>query len=390
IKRDSVKKVDAVRTTFASGTRYDSIKKVDAVRTTFASGTRYDSIKKEDSVRIPFASIKQTDSIKIAFERSTVKETEAPFIAASASADAVHYRLPRFSSWQLDPALHWGWGSGKDDTLIHKVVAVGATDSISKTTITKDNTPTAATKNKTQQSETTAATTSPNDKIKQTVTAIEKTSLIKSIMQNTFSNRYQKPGGQGVRMNNGQGPFSFLLNLGVTADEVYYANPTIQIGLPFLYGIASLSTNFNLVGARFGAGISAKLSDDWRLHLQGTTGRQLHYVDVGENNDSAGTHVRTGQVKSRILKFSLVAEKQLGERLRLQAGIVLNSQLLQYTMDDSTHTLSIAEMDQAYKQFNIIHAPYTISNTYGVNQNTKIWIGFQVGVFYNINFNKRK
>lgn len=356
----------------------DSIKKDDSVKTAFIPGINRDSLKK-------------TDSVKIAFGRGTTKATNLPPFT---SADGAYHQRLRFVGCQPDPWLSWGWGSKKEDTLIHKTAVIGGTDSTDNAqqpaVITKANTPIVATNKKTQQPENTTASASPDEKIKQAAITTGKTSLVKSILQNTFSNRYQKPGGQGVRRSDTQGPFSFLLNTGVTADEVYYANPTIQIGLPFLYGIASVSTNFNLVEFRAGVGISARLSEDWRLHLQGTTGRQLQHIDVHKDGDTSSGSIRTGQVKSRILKFSVVAERQLGEHFRLQAGIVLNSQRLQYSMDDNAGLLSVTEMDKVYQQFNVIHAPYTISNTYSPGLNTKTWIGFQVGIFYNINFNKRE
>lgn len=136
---------------------------------------------------------------------------------------------------------------------------------------------------------------------------------------------------------------------------------------------------------RAGVGIAARLSDDWRLHLQGTTGQQSHMYDV---IDTIGQSL-SGTLNSRILKISIVAEKKMGKHFRLQAGIVLNSQRIQYTPGNGGDLLT-TKMDQIYQQTNIIHAPYTISNTYGYRQSTKTWIGFQVGIFYNINFNKRE
>jgi hypothetical protein len=351
----------------------DSIKKEDSVKTAFVPGINSDPIKKTDSLKTPFG-------------RSTTKEINLPPFT---SADGAYHQRLRFVGCQPDPWLSWGWGSKKEDTLIHKTVAIKGTDSTDKAeqpaTITKANTPVVATNKKTQQPETTTASASPDEKIKQTSITTGKTSLAKSILQNTFSNRYQKPGGQGVRGSRVQGPFSLLVNVGVTADEVYYANPTIQIGLPFLYGIASYSTNFNLIGFRAGVGIAARLSNDWRLHLQGTTGSQSQLFSF---SDTIGHSVQ-GTLKSQLLKFSLVGERYVGEHLRLQAGIVLSNQRVQYNTNDGV-PLSALNMDKVYQQINIIHAPYTITNYNGYGQNTKTWIGFQVGIFYNINFNRRR
>jgi hypothetical protein len=357
-----------------------------------APAVQSDAIKKTDSVQSVFVyvtSLKKTDSVKMVFGRITAKEPGTPSTAALTSADGAYHQRPRLTGCHPDPYLQWGWGRKKDDTLIHKIVAVGGTDSMYKeqqaAAITKSNLLTAATINTSKQAETATATTSPDDKIKSASASSTKNSLVKSILQNTFSNHYQRPAGQGVRRS-GERPFSFLLNTGVTADEVYYANPTVQIGLPFLYGIASYSTNFNLVSFRVGAGIAVRLSDDWRLHAQGTTGRQLADFSF---SDTIGQSL-SGRINSRLLKFSLVAERKVGEHFRVQAGLVFNNQRTKYIMDNDADPLSVADMDKIYHQMNIIHAPYTISNIYGDKQNIKTWIGFQVGIFYNINFNKRK
>ncbi|MGO4293351.1 hypothetical protein [Chitinophaga sp. RAB17] len=364
-----------------AGSLRDTIRKQDSIKAGLVYGIQRDSIKEEDTLRIAFASGNHYNAIKT---------TDSQIIHYSTPADDTHNRLLRFSSWQLDPSLHWGWGSGTGDTLRNKIITIARKDStnIAEQQPTNDainQTPKVATDNKVKNGEIVAATASLHDITIEQSTNTAKTSLVKSILQNTFSNRYQKPDGQGVRRSGEQGPFSFLLNLGVTGDESYYVNPTIQIGLPFLYGIASAGTNFNLVGFRVGAGIAARISEDWRIHLQMTTGKQLQDFSYGNPVDTIGEHI-SGAVNMRLMKFSLVAERKLGEHFRLQAGLVFNSQRLQYRADSNT----VYTPQMVYQRLNIIHAPYTISDTYNGYLNTKTWIGFQLGIFYNINFKRRK
>lgn len=378
IPPDTIRKTDSV---FVWGGLRDTIRKTDSLKAGLAGNLKRDSIKKEDTLRIAFASGNRYNAIKT---------TGARLISYSTPADAAHNRLLRFSSWQLDSSMLWGWGSGTGDTLRNKIIAITGKDSANNTQLQPANDATnqmlkVATDNKVKNTEIVTASASPLDITIQQSTTTIRTSLVKSILQNTFSNRYQKPGGQGVRRSGEQGPFSFLLNLGVTGDESYYVNPTIQIGLPFLYGIASASTNFNLAGFRVGAGIAARISEDWRIHLQMTTGKQLQNFSYGSSVDTIGEHI-SGSVNMRLMKFSLVAERKLGEHFRLQAGLVFNSQRLQYRADSNT----VYTPQMVYQRINIIHAPYTISDTYNGYRNTKTWIGFQLGIFYNINFKRRK
>lgn len=187
----------------------------DSGNIAIASGIQRDTIKKEDSVKAAFVSGIKRDSIKktVAFGRDAAKETNTPFIPGFISADGAYHQGIRFIGCQPDPSLSWGWGRKKEDTLIHKIVTIGGTDSTNKeqqqATITKNNTATVATNNKTQQPEIATASTSPDDKIKQASTTRTKTSVVKSILQNTFTNRYQRPGGQGIRRPGEERPFSF-------------------------------------------------------------------------------------------------------------------------------------------------------------------------------------
>jgi len=274
-------------------------------------------------------------------------------------------RLNAFTGRFSGPSLHWGWGSRQEDTLEHNDLVFKWTDSAGhiNTATTIPPMKAVTTKN---------AGAAPRSSI---------ISGINTILQNTFSNRYQRPAALGSEGRRQQGAFSFLVNTGVSADEVYYANPTIQMGFPFLYGIASWSTNFKVSGFRWGGGISARVAEDWRIHLQATTGSQQ------ESFDTVGV---PRMLKTRLLKVGLLAERQLNERLRIQAGVVWNNLLIRYQGDSSLTPSTPREMDDVYNQLNFIRPPYTISNSYGEGRNTKAWIGFQLGIFYNINFYRKR
>jgi hypothetical protein len=316
-----------------------------------------------------------TDSLEVLTGTDSVKTLNAGLIRKNNPADTLHNRL---LPWQLRVAMPQGWGGKRSDSLYNKITTIGFADTVKNV---REETPAITAKNETIKHITSAQkdTAAVNNTIKRPTTASqEKTSAIKTFLENTFSNRYQKAGGQGVR---GPSPFSFLLNTGMTADDVFYVNPTIQMGFPFLYGIASWSSNFRVSGLRWGGGISARIAEDWRLHLQATTGKQQEQsFDSIELKRSAS---------SRLFKISLLAERKINERFRVQAGIVFNNLLIRYTQDGKPATFSEAKMAQLYEELNFIRPLYTLTNTYGEGRNAKSWIGIQVGIFYNINFRKR-
>ncbi|RAK30757.1 UNVERIFIED_ORG: hypothetical protein DFS12_109152 [Chitinophaga ginsengisegetis] len=168
---------------------------------------------------------------------------------------------------------------------------------------------------------------------------------------------------------------------GMVADESFYVNPTIQAGLPFLYALGSWSTNFSFSMLRYGAGTSIRLSDSWRLHLQGTTGN----MEAGY--DSLGYIQKT--VKVQLHKLALVGEKQIGNHWRLQLGAVLNSLQTAYYTDGKPAALKMEE-SEALAHVKYFKPPYTISNNFSpdATRSNKLWIGFQIGIFYRLNFYK--
>ncbi|MBV8253383.1 MAG: hypothetical protein JO154_12310 [Chitinophaga sp.] len=186
----------------------------------------------------------------------------------------------------------------------------------------------------------------------------------------------------GVQTEGTRPLFSPVIKAGFSADETFYFNTTIQGGFRFLYGIASWNTNFKTAGFRYGAGIAVGLSEDWRLHLTGTTGR------MEKGYDTAGLHK---QAESRHSRIGLTAEKQLNEKWSLQLGITYSLLRTTYYINGERRA-PIMDEDPLRKYLNPITPLYTISNNYdlGGAEHNQSWIGFQLGIFYNINFSKRR
>jgi hypothetical protein len=173
---------------------------------------------------------------------------------------------------------------------------------------------------------------------------------------------------------------NLLLKGGLSADDVFYCNPTIQLGIPYVYGIAAWSTNFNLSGFRYGLGGAVPLSDRWKLHLQLTTG------NLSSAFDTTG---RRWEFRTRLHRAACIAEANLSSRVSIQFGPVFNLMKLTFYRAGEKVAPGLPT-DQVDKKFNLLQPIYTISDNYSMNraQSTKTWIGFQVGIFYDLNFFK--
>lgn len=173
-----------------------------------------------------------------------------------------------------------------------------------------------------------------------------------------------------------------FVKAGITTDDIFYCSPTIQAGIPYVYGIASWSSNFTISGLRYGVGGSIPLSDQWKLHLQVTTGNLSSKFD---------TTIQHWEFKTQLHRAAFMAEAKLGNRFTLQFGPVLNVMKLTFYRDGEEHSpgLTTARVDQKFK---LIQPVYTISDNYSMNasKSIKTWIGLRVGIYYNFNFYKKE
>lgn len=198
-----------------------------------------------------------------------------------------------------------------------------------------------------------------------------------------LSNWFRRSSGGGIR-NSSDGPRPGLIpfaGAGVSLEESFIVNGQLQAGMPFLYALASWGTGRNASGLRYGAGISAPLGENWRLHLQGTTGKmQFDY-------DSA-TFLKK-EIRMRWQKLALIGERRLNDHLGVQAGISLNILRSEYYMMGSPTPLGSVE-ETALKNVNYFKPLYTISDTFSpdATDSRKMWVGVQVSVIYRLHFRK--
>ncbi len=197
---------------------------------------------------------------------------------------------------------------------------------------------------------------------------------------------------------------NLLLSFGVSADEIYYFNPSVRAGFTFLY--ATLSYNIGSSPQwRYGLGSSARISEKWNMHLAFNTGKKvpgafnLTTADTIPPLDSIGpptiiTANHAIAVQSRLSRFSLLLEYKFTEDLSLSAGATLNYLTTEYSSNDQPvafNSFSKSIVADPDKEFRIIKPPYLLGNSYSGNNsgNTKIWIGFQLSLFYRIPFFER-
>ncbi|SJZ80419.1 hypothetical protein SAMN04488128_1011660 [Chitinophaga eiseniae] len=200
-----------------------------------------------------------------------------------------------------------------------------------------------------------------------------------------LSNWFRRSSGGGIRNSSdglrpGLTPF---VGAGVSLEESFIVNGQLQAGMPFLYALASWGTGRGASGLRYGVGVSAPLGEDWRLHLQATTGKmQFDY-------DSA-TFLKK-EVRIRWQKLALMGERRLNDHLGVQAGISLNILRSAYYMMGSPTPLGSAE-ETALKDVRYFKPLYTISDTFSPDaaDSRKMWLGVQVSVIYRLHFRKAR
>jgi hypothetical protein len=197
-----------------------------------------------------------------------------------------------------------------------------------------------------------------------------------------------------------------LFAAGILADETYYLNPTVRAGFDFLYGTVSYNVG-PFPHWRFGIGGSAKVNDNWTLHVGINTGSSIFQnyniqtFDTIVQPQPPDTFVppviiETNTplvVKSKLTRFSVSAEWNLGRGFTLGGGLILNRMKTDYSSNGNPVTLNnfLPVGYDADSKYRTIKPPYLLGNTYNGNSssNVKTWIGLQVSLMYRLSFFER-
>ncbi|HEY8956257.1 hypothetical protein, partial [Chitinophaga sp.] len=169
---------------------------------------------------------------------------------------------------------------------------------------------------------------------------------------------------------------------GIAADDAFYFSPGINAGFPWLYATGRWNTNFHVSGFSYGLGTSIRLSGQWRMCIDVTTGSLAKDYPAAADtlaNSNIG-------VKGRLSRLELQAEKGLNKRLCLRFGPVLNLLHTTYYLngEKTAPENMIFPRQEIENNYYLIKPIYTISNSYSDQSvsNNKIWIGFRAGLYF--------
>lgn len=180
------------------------------------------------------------------------------------------------------------------------------------------------------------------------------------------------------------GLFKPFVLAGFGADEIFYVNLQAKAGLTLIYGIADWSSNFSVSGFRYGAGSSYPLQNGWLIQLEATTGKLSKETSVRGSGDTSTRRIPL-DVRSRLQRISLFAQKSIAQHLSVYAGPVLNHLKSDYQLN--SRQVSLATITQTTvateKDYSTVKPPYTLSNSAPAEpENIKTWIGLQIGINY--------
>jgi hypothetical protein len=193
---------------------------------------------------------------------------------------------------------------------------------------------------------------------------------------------------------------------GLTADELYYLDPTLSMGFSFLYGTISYNLG-TFAHWRYGLGAAARFNNGWSVHFEWTTGSKLSQnyniqtfdtiyqpppIDTLEPPEPP-TIIENNKpllVQSTLNRFSVGVTWDMGKHLSLGAAVTMNFLNTTYSSNGNKVTLNDFlpigyDADQKYRT---VKPPYLISNSYNGNNpsNTKVWLGLQLRFMYRLNF----
>lgn len=176
---------------------------------------------------------------------------------------------------------------------------------------------------------------------------------------------------------------SYFGRYGLSVDETTPLGLAAQVGLPYLFGSISLNTSFESSQFRYGLGSSARIKKSTRLILLfswGSVGRS------GQFTDSTAT-VYPIEVKSKLSRLTAAVEFTITKKLKIQAGPMFNYLQTKYFINSHVSSLQLFK-SEGDNLFYAIKPPYVMTNTFSstTDSNLKTWIGFQVNLFYTLNF----
>lgn len=197
---------------------------------------------------------------------------------------------------------------------------------------------------------------------------------------------------------------NLLIRVGVSVDEIYYFNPTLQFGFRFLYATLSYNTG-RFSQWRYGLGADLPINDQWSIQAGFNTGKDYSSAYTFPKFDTVlpppdslnpfPTPIITQtnipiSVQSKLIRFSVAATRLINKNMTVSAGFTINQLKSFYYSQGKPIDLNATNLplDEALNQFTTLRPPYLLSNSYSASSasGVKVWIGFQLSFFYRFNF----
>jgi hypothetical protein len=185
----------------------------------------------------------------------------------------------------------------------------------------------------------------------------------------------------------------FMLEAGLSADELFYFDPSLQIRWKFLYAVARLNTNFSVAGLQYGIGVALPINQKWQMAIIATNGSYSKTYPFNISDPiSPITTFLTMQLRSDLENIALLAKVRVRPNLQLQFGPVLNRLVSTFLGPGGGQTPVLFGGSLFHSSYEYLKPPYTTQDNFDPlsAQDTQLWLGFQVGLFYSINFSKSR
>ncbi len=179
-----------------------------------------------------------------------------------------------------------------------------------------------------------------------------------------------------------RGIFTRYTTMGVEVNETFPGNFLFKGGIPLLHGIVSFSATSGYSSWRYGAGTRWSFNDLWHAQANFTTGK----VKDALTADSLGSISKTIDITETLHRIGLQAERSIGKRWAVAAG-------LSWNMLNRINTADGNRLAPGGRVFNdpipesghrALKPLYTISSSFHDGSKTwkDRWIGAQVGVYF--------
>jgi hypothetical protein len=163
--------------------------------------------------------------------------------------------------------------------------------------------------------------------------------------------RYEKP-IDFITPKSSKADIPFYLAIGISADEIFYINPSLRIGTEPLHALLAYNGGGNGVSRmEWGLGTNWSLNNQWNLSVTATMGGTLK-----EN------YYQLFDIQSKLYRLNTLVEKKLGKNWFVSGG--LHFQLMESKYLIAGQPVQINPGTDLYiSNLKIITPPYEISNS---------------------------